>query len=160
MAPRFARTACLLFGLGCVPAPGPAQTAPSMESLSFMVGCWRQGDINGLREHFTPPAANMMTGLSQFWRGDRIVDWEFHRIDLTEAGPALTPHPRGEASVSFTATELTASRVVFSNPDHDFPNRIIYDRVAPDSLVVVAEADGPDGRRLAFRMARVSCTEP
>ena len=130
-----------------------------MESLSFMVGCWQQPGANGIREQFAPPATNMMTGLSQFWRGDRIVDWEFHRIDQGPQGPVITPHPRGEASVSFAPIELTPTRIVWSNPDHDFPNRIIYERVAPDTLVVVAEADGPEGRRLAFRMARVSCTE-
>jgi hypothetical protein len=131
-----------------------------MQSIAFMTGCWQEpGAQGGLREQFTPPAANRMTGLSQFWRGDMIVDWEFHRIDLGPEGPILIPHPKGVASVPFASAGVEENRVVFSNPEHDFPNRIIWHRVAADTLVARVEGDAEDAPVLEFRMAGVSCVE-
>lgn len=130
-----------------------------MQSIAFMTGCWQQSPQGGLREHFTPAGVNRMTGLSQYWRGDAIVDWEFHRIDLGPEGPVLTPHPNGVASVSFSPATVEPDRIVWSNPEHDFPNRIIYHRVSADTLVARVEGDAADAPLLEFRMARVSCVE-
>lgn len=137
-----------------IPAPGGAFP----DAVSMLTGCWVQPGASGLREQYAPPAANMMTGLSQFWRGGAIVDWEFHRIDAGPDGPVLTPHPRGVASVSFGPAEVAADRIVWENLEHDFPQRIIYHRVAPDSLVVRVEGGEGDGARsMEWRMARAEC---
>ncbi len=130
-----------------------------LSAVAFMVGCWRQPSDNGLRERYAPPASNMMTGLSQFWRGGRIVDWEFHRVDAGHEGPVLTPHPRGVASVSFAPAVMEEGRIVWENLDHDFPQRIIYHRVAPDSLVARIEGGtGEAARFLEWRMVRTDCS--
>ena len=129
-------------------------------SVDFMVGCWAEPgpEGSGLREFFAPPAANMLTGLSQYWREGRIVDFEFHRIDGSPAGPELTPHPRGAASVRFRAVDIGEDRIVWENLDHDFPQRITYHRVAADTLVARVEGgEGPAARSHEWRMARVAC---
>ena len=141
--------------------PGASQVADTGGSpAAFMVGCWAQPapEGSGLREFYAPPAANMLTGLSQFWREGQIVDFEFHRIDSSPGGPVLTPHPRGVRSVQFQPTEVGAQRIVWQNLEHDFPQRIIYDRVATDTLVARIEGnDGSEARALEWRMARVPC---
>ena len=143
-----------------VAVPACAQQEDPALGVGFMVGCWAQPapEGNGLKEFYAPPAENMLTGLSQFWRGGRIVDFEFHRIDLSPAGPVLTPHPGGVASVSFQPTEIQSDRIRWENPDHDFPQRIIYQRVAEDTLVARIEGgEGANARSLEWRMGRVSC---
>ncbi len=144
-----------------VAAQSPASGAdtPTMQSIAFMTGCWQESAQGGLREHFTPAAENRMTGLSQFWRGNTIVDWEFHRLDLGPEGPILIPHPKGVESVPFAATGVEENRVVFSNPEHDFPNRIIYHRVHADTLVATVEGDAEGTPVLEFRMAKVPCEQ-
>jgi hypothetical protein len=142
--------------------PASAQADDAFAGIAFMVGCWAQPapEGNGLREFFAPPAANMLTGLSQFWRDGQIVDFEFHRIDSSPDGPVLTPHPRGVASVSFRPADLGVDRIVWENPEHDFPQRITYHRVAADTLVARAEAgEGPASRSIEWRMARVACPQ-
>ena len=161
---KMAWTIRTLVAIGALAVPGTSlaaqETEGGVEAASFMVGCWAQrpGDRSGLREIYAPPASNMMTGLSQFWREGRIVDWEFHRLDASADGPVLTPHPRGAASVSFRPADIQPDRIVWQNLEHDFPQRIIYERVAVDSLVVRVEAgEGADARSLEWRMARARC---
>ena len=131
-----------------------------LDAARFLVGCWAQPapEGNGLREFYAPPANNLLTGLSQFWRGGEIVDFEFHRIDDSPAGPVLTPHPKGVASVSFQPSAIEPGRIVWENPEHDFPQRIIYARVAPDTLVARVEGgEGASARSAEWRMARTEC---
>ncbi len=55
--------------------------------------------------------------------------------------------------------EITDSSAVFSNPDHDFPQRIIYLRGADgDSLWARIEGEiGGSAREAHFRYGRVEC---
>lgn len=138
-------------------APVMAQTPnPS----AFMAGCWAEpGELGaGLREHFTAPTANLTLGVSRFLSDGHVVEFEFHRIEPGSEGWTLTPHPGGVASVPFVARDVASDRVVWSNPDHDFPQRIIYHRVADDTLVVRIEGETPGGTRAReWRMAADAC---
>ena len=150
----------LLLALGVATAARAQSSPPGLDAASFMVGCWAQPapEGNGLREIYAPPAANMLTGLSQFWRSGRVVDWEFHRIDAGDSGPVLTPHPKGAASVSFRPSVVEPGRIVWENLEHDFPQRIIYHAPAPDTLVARVEGgSGADARAVEWRMARTTC---
>ena len=58
----------------------------------------------------------------------------------------------------FTSVAVSDSMAVFENPEHDFPQRIIYRRSAADSLH--ARIEGPRNgqvRGVDFRYGRVSC---
>ncbi len=39
-----------------------------------------------------------------------------------------TAHPSGQASASFIVTDQSDTSVVFTNPDHDYPQEIRYER--------------------------------
>lgn len=58
-----------------------------------------------------------------------------------------------DKAVVFTATKNTATELVFENPEHDFPKKITYTLVSPDSLY--AEISG-DGKKQGFPFKRVS----
>ena len=146
-----------LFGVGALPAAPVGAQEPGLERLAFMAGCWAQ-EGDGLREQFTAPTANMVLGMSRFVVGGEAVQFEFHRILAAESGPVLTPHPNGVASVPFAASTSEEAYVVFENPEHDFPQRILYDGRRPDTLVAAIEGER-DGRtvRREWPMIRVAC---
>lgn len=60
-----------------------------------------------------------------------------------------------EKPVSFTLTGFAANKYIFENPKHDFPTRIIYNKIAEDSLL--AEISGVNEGRttiVEFPMVR------
>lgn len=140
-----------------VSAPGHAQESADLDALSFMAGCWsEEGD--GYREQFTPPSENLILGTSRRMVGHRVAGFEFHTIALAHGVPVLTPHPAGVRSDPFPASTLEDRFVVFENPEHDFPQRIIYDGREEDTLIAAIEGDeGGEARRFEFPMRRVPC---
>lgn len=131
-----------------------------VSDLGFMSGCWRGLTRSGttIEEYYTPPSSNLIVGATRYVRDGRVVDFEFTRIDQTDSGAVMTPHPKGVRSVSFAPTVVERNRAVWENPTHDFPQRILYTRVADDTLVARIEGRTPSGERaLEWRMARATC---
>jgi hypothetical protein len=63
-------------------------------------------------------------------------------------------------STQFRVTELTGNAVTFSNPEHDYPQRIIYRRQPDGSLLARIEGTtGSKDRHDEFKYARVRCPE-
>lgn len=153
--------------IGCAqagqPAPtvGPQSAARSqLSDLGFMAGCWRGVTRSGttIEEFYTSPSSNLIVGATRYIRDGRTVDFEFTRIDQTDSGAVITPHPKGARSVSFVPKTMEPNRAVWENPTHDFPQRILYARVADDTLVARIEGRTPSGDRvLEWRMARATC---
>lgn len=131
-----------------------------MSDLAFMAGCWRGLTRSGttIEEFYTAPSSNMIIGTTRYVREGRVVDFEFTRIDQTDSGAVITPHPKGVRSVSFAPKVVESSRAVWENPTHDFPQRILYTRAGADTLVARIEGRTPSGdRALEWRMARADC---
>lgn len=151
------------------PAPGPAPAGSSspqsaarsrLSDLAFMAGCWRGLARSGttIEEFYTTPSSNLIVGATRYVRDGRAVDFEFTRIDQTDSGAVITPHPKGVRSVSFAPKVIERNRAVWENPSHDFPQRILYARVADDTLVARIEGRTPAGERaLEWRMGRAVC---
>jgi hypothetical protein len=136
----------------------PIRGAPQAPSpLAFLAGCWAEpGD--GLREQFTAPTANLILGTSRYVRAGKVVQFEFHRIALEDGGATLTPYPNGKASVPFAADTLQDGYVVWANPEHDFPQRIIYDGREAGALTATIEGPRDGGTaRTSWRMLRTDC---
>jgi uncharacterized protein DUF6265 len=140
---------------------GPRPAVRSLVSdLGFMAGCWRGLTRSGttIEEYYTPPSSNLIVGATRYVRDGRVVDFEFTRIDQTDSGAVITPHPKGVRSVSFAPKVVERNRAVWENPTHDFPQRILYTRVADDTLVARIEGRTPSGERaLEWRMVRARC---
>ena len=168
----FITTAVLLFagpaGACASAAAGTTQGSRSVQpktkgqiaDLAFMAGCWRGLTRSGttIEEFYSAPSSNMIVGTTRYLRDGRTVDFEFTRIDQTDSGVVITPHPKGARSASFAPVTVERDRVVWENPTHDYPQRILYRRVAGDTLVARIEGRTPSGDRAAeWRMARVAC---
>ena len=132
-----------------------------VSDLAFMSGCWRGLTRSGttIEEFYTGPSSNMIIGTTRYVREGRVVDFEFTRIDQTDSGAVITPHPKGVRSVSFAPKMLESNRAVWENPSHDFPQRILYTRIGADTLVARIEGRTPSGdRALEWRMTRADCS--
>jgi Domain of unknown function (DUF6265) len=143
------------------PVPTPGASARSLVSdLGFMAGCWRgvTGSGTTIEEFYTTPSSNLIVGTTRYVRDGRTVDFEFTRIDQTDSGAVITPHPKGVRSVSFAPKVVTRDRAIWENASHDFPQRILYSRVGADTLVARIEGRTARGERaLEWRMARAAC---
>jgi len=137
--------------------PGGAQ-APALGNLAFMAGCWNGDAGRGrvIAESWTPPTINVMLGTTRYLAGDRTVSWEFTLIEADSGRITMTPHPRGQVPTPFRLVRLAPDTVVFENPAHDFPQRIIYRRAA-DTLIARIEADTPRARGTEWRMTPAAC---
>ncbi|HEX2091137.1 MAG TPA: DUF6265 family protein [Longimicrobiaceae bacterium] len=148
----------LLALLGSALAPHPVQESP-LEQLRWMSGCWQAGSGNHLvEEQWMEPRGGSLLGMSRTTRGDSTVAHEVMRIFERGGRPVFFVHPSGQAPTEFTASEVEAGSIVFANPQHDFPQRILYRRVGADSLVARIEGTRSGRTRgVDFRYARVSC---
>jgi hypothetical protein len=110
-----------------------------------------------------PPDGNLMLGASRTVAGGVTREFEQLRLEATaEGGLVYTALPSRQQEASFRSTAVSDSGFTVENPDHDFPQRIIYRRRGADSLVARIEGPGTGGttRGVDFPMRRVACQAP
>jgi hypothetical protein len=118
--------------------------ATGIEALAWMEGTWT-GEKGGvaMEELWTAPRGGTLLGLHRDVKGQRLLSWEFLRIEATDAGIVYFASPRSAPPTPFTLVETAEKRVVFANPKHDFPQRILYWLDAKGALH--ARIEGPQG---------------
>jgi hypothetical protein len=135
----------------------------SLSQLLWMAGCWelRDGDTL-IEEQWMKPAAQVMLGMSRTTTGGRTRGFEHLLIREDSSETVYRAMPSGQEPAEFRAVELTDSTAIFSDPTHDFPQRIHYRRgAAGDSLWARTEGEiGGVERVVHFRYGRVSCPAP
>ena len=100
----------------------------SIADLSWLAGSWA-GEAKGIRmeEHWTSPSGNSMVGLHRDVGKGRTLLFEFLRIEQQGDQIVYLSMPNGRSPATpFPLKEAFGTRVVFENPKHDFPQRIIY----------------------------------
>ena len=87
-----------------------------------------------------------------------VREWEALRVEVKDGVVTYLAQPGGRPATPFPAATITDTSVTFSNPSHDFPQRILYRKVGADSLVARIEGDqGGQVRGMNFPMKRVAC---
>ncbi|HEX5009238.1 MAG TPA: DUF6265 family protein [Planctomycetota bacterium] len=147
---RAATTLLLAVLAGCAvddPAfpPSPAVAA----DLGWLAGHWVMDTPDGrVEELWLPPAGGTLYGVGRTLSAGTTRFFEFLAIEPRngEHGPTLAyvARPRGGEPTEFLLRELSAQRVIFANPQHDRPKRIIYERRG-DAQHVVLHARVDDG---------------
>jgi hypothetical protein len=150
--------------LACgAPRAGSAQGASAASVLApaeFMVGCWRATGPDGatVEETWSRPDGGLMLGWSRTIRPGRATQFEHLRIEPVDGRLFYRPAPGGRPSEhDFRMTLASRGQIVFEAPEHDFPKRIIYNRL-PDGALR-ARIDGGAGslEGAEWRMERVTC---
>lgn len=135
----------------------------ALDQLGWFTGCWAYTSPRVIiEEHWTSPAGGSMLGLSRTLRrnpgGDSTIAWEFIRVYARGTDLVYAAQPHNQPSAEFVSEKVSDAEVVFANPAHDFPQRIIYRRVRSDSLR--ARVEGTQSGRTRgsdFPYARVPC---
>lgn len=130
-----------------------AHAAPAeVASLGWLEGRW-SGEKDGVfsEELWTGVRGGAVLGLHRDIKGERVVSWEFFRIDATKDGVVYFASPRSAPPTPFTLVESGPQRAVFENKAHDFPQRILYWR---EGAVLRARIEGPmDGKTVSEEWA-------
>lgn len=136
-----------------------AQAPNDVSPLRWMAGCWElRTPTRVTHEQWMAPLGGMMMGMSRTVVRDAVREHEALRIEVQDGVVTYVAQPSGQALTRFGATMISDSAVAFANPEHDFPQRVIYRRRGADSLVARIEgARGGSMRGVDFPMRRVPC---
>ena len=116
--------------LACaIPAPARAGDKPpaDLDRLAWLVGSWierKQGVETDV--HWIAPKGGIMLGVNRTVRAAGKTSFEFMRIARTPSGISYCASPAGGTATEFHVVEAGDKKVVFENPKHDFPTRILY----------------------------------
>ena len=134
-------------------ASSPAQSGAEggrIAELGWLAGCW-WGEAG--EECWLAPRDGVMIAVNRApARDGKVPFFELLRIVEDAEGLVFLAQPRGVSpAVRFRAVELREKRVVFANPEHDFPQRLTYWREG-EGLRVRVEAQR-DGEWTGFEQA-------
>lgn len=129
--------------------------AQDISAASFLAGNWIEKTERGeTQEMWTAPRGDMMAAVNSSLRGTR-AGFEFLRIVKRDGKLIYLASPGGRTPpTEFPLKESGENRLVFENPTHDFPTRILYTR---DGDTLIARIEGTMGgkeRAMEWRFKR------
>jgi hypothetical protein len=137
-----------------------AVQAATVADLHWLAGCWASVDGEaGSGEQWTPPAGGTLLGVSRTVKKGRTVAYEFLQIREIEPGKlAYIAKPSGQAEATFPLKSAGEREVVFEDPEHDFPQRVIY-RLGEDGALRASIEGLSKGqlRTIEFPMKKMDC---
>lgn len=100
-----------------------------VSDLHWIAGSWQTENAEYRTEEiWTDAIGNQMIGMGRTIQSGKTVFFEYLRIEQRENGIFYIAHPKASPGVEFKLTSLTKDEVVFENPVHDFPKRVIYQK--------------------------------
>jgi hypothetical protein len=132
------------------------QPTATIDQASWISGCWsRQAGDRSTEEHWMKPAGGTMLGMSRTIAKGRTSEYEFLRIVEQDGTLAYVALPSGQKEATFTLAAARPGELVFENPKHDFPTRVMYQRQPDGSLKARIEGTmNGQPRGIDFPMAR------
>jgi hypothetical protein len=158
-------------GPAASPAPAPVEAkapdADAFAALAWLEGCWR-GSVadREFNEHWLPPRGKLMLGASHTAAGQRTQGYEYLRIEARADGVYYVAVPSGQKEAAFRLVEQSVDTAAgrndqifrFANPEHDFPQQIVYRRASEGWLYATVEGRiGGTPRQLVYPMRRIGC---
>jgi hypothetical protein len=102
-----------------------------------------------------------MLGLSRTVADGKTVEFEFTQIRQEPNGDIyFIAKPSGQPEAIFKLIKGSANEVIFENPQHDFPQRVIYRLQGDDALLgrIEGVSQGKE-KSVDFPMSRARCDE-
>lgn len=112
---------------------------PKLEEAKWLIGSWGNSTKEGdLTESWNQLNDSTLSGKTTFISGKDTLFTE--TIEIIQVNDSLLYNTKVSnqnegKKVSFKASTLTESQIVFENPKHDFPQKITYIKISSDSLV-------------------------
>jgi hypothetical protein len=104
------------------------------------------------------PRGGTMLGMARTTKGDSVMEFEQTRIVERDGRLVFIAQPSGQARTEFMSVDVSDSTVIFANPAHDFPQRVIYRRKGADAMEARIEGTRQGKQRgMDFPYRRVAC---
>ena len=136
----FQKTTILLFLLSIVSCKdSDASEKEKIKAANWLLGNWGSKAADGtLTEYWKKVNDSTFQAQSYFVKEKDTL--HFESITLQQKGEILTYTATVEGQnddkpVAFLLTTATEKQMVFENPKHDYPQKISYTQITPDSLV-------------------------
>ena len=138
-----------------------AQTPkPTINDLAWLSGCW-ESNRNGreINEQWMKPSGQTMLGMGRTVANGKTVEYEFVQIRAESDGNLYyVAKPSGQSEAAFKLIKLQNREATFENPEHDFPQRVIYRLEADGSLFARVEGTSKGKMRgFDYPMKRAQC---
>lgn len=114
------------------------KTYAFIDKASWLIGNWGHTSKEGiLTETWVKTNDSLYKGETHFVVGKDTVFWE--KVDLIQDNGKLSyiasvPGQNNEKPVRFDMTSMNDSLIIFENPAHDYPNKIVYNKIGKDSV--------------------------
>lgn len=144
------------------PAPAPAGDINAVASLEWLNGCWA-GTVNqrDFREQWSPLRGDVLLGVGSTVYQGKAQSYEYLRIERRPDGVYYVALPSGQEDAFKLVSITTDDKDVihtFSNPQHDFPQTIIYRRATEGWLYAHVEGKlNGEAKQIIYPMRRVDC---
>ncbi len=115
-------------------------------------GAWvGQHEGASSEERWGPPGGGALLGTAKTVAGGKMVMFEFLRIVERGEGLVYIAQPGGASPTEFVLTQISATRAVFENPQHDYPQRIVYEREGERGLMTeISDLEGQRAHRAHY----------
>jgi hypothetical protein len=133
---------------------GQAAAPARVTDLAWLSGRWAtEADGGALTEEsWSEPRGGIMLGFSRSGTAERLREFEFLRIQAGEDDvPAYLAQPGGRPAVAFRLVAHGAASATFENPQHDFPQRIRYERQGDSMTATISRLDGSHAISWSYR---------
>lgn len=109
---------------------------PLIEKTSWFLGEWRNQSKEGdFYENWKRISDSTFAGVSYIIKGKDTVFNENVVLEQRNDSLFYDVSVNGEDETYFYLTQSSENEVTFENPKHDFPTKIIYKLIAPDSII-------------------------
>jgi hypothetical protein len=132
----------------------------AIENANWLIGRWENNSAEGnLSEFWTKTNDSTFHGESYFVIENDTVFGE--KVELMQRGKdfifeARVAKQNDEKPVPFKLTKSSETEMVWENPAHDYPNKIVYQTVGNDSLVAeIFGTKDKKAKREVFKMKKV-----
>lgn len=134
------KTLLMLGGILCIlSCNNTSKPDHKLESANWLLGEWKNASANGVyTETWKQENDSLFTGESYYIIEKDTPSAEAVRLEQHGADLFYIPTVRDQNNnqpVSFKLTSSSDKELVFENPEHDFPQKIVYTRINTDSLL-------------------------
>ena len=136
---------CILYACNSQTEKKTANTTLSLlNNADWLIGSWENNTPEGLLiEKWAPLNDSVLSGISYVTKGADTLFSETMKLKVKGDKLLYIPTVKDQNNampVIFTSTSITNNEMIFENPTHDYPQKIIYRQVTNDSLLAEISA--------------------